>query len=127
MDEYTDWKIESNTLKISGFPASFKTKDVKELFITEPYIRWENDTVAYAVFESAVQARAAYSAFYHPEATVEPVIERERPPTTDVVARRMIAGALGMKAKKKTNEEIAQEIAKVKQVNNKSKKPKDYI
>lgn len=40
-------------------------------------------------------------------------LDLPRPVTTDIVARRMIAGALGVRAKKKTREEMDQDMYKI--------------
>ncbi|KAJ3306163.1 hypothetical protein HDV03_000397 [Kappamyces sp. JEL0829] len=105
---------ETTTLQLADFPAAFKTEDLLALFEgildIEFRIKWIDDTTALAVFANASQAKRAYAKVAgHPFIKVSPYtkqvvesIRAARPQTTDMVARRLIAGALGVRPRLKS-------------------------
>ncbi|KAJ3275654.1 Coiled-coil domain-containing protein r3hcc1l [Terramyces sp. JEL0728] len=114
--------FESTTgLDVSGFPPHFKTHDVIAIFKSVDTsglkLKWINDTSAIAIFPNQELAKRAYIATcQYPLANIKPCqtpvqtsnshnANSIRPTTTDMVARRLIAGALGMRPPKKSQEE----------------------
>lgn len=113
----------SHVVEIYDFPPSFVTDDLKReicLITHEPFdVKWVDDTHALGVFSSELAAKNALSMRNTGAAVrVRPLSEafegsrkkakacvrydilspfRERPETSSTVARRMVAGALGMK------------------------------
>ncbi|KAI9026283.1 hypothetical protein DFJ74DRAFT_704759 [Hyaloraphidium curvatum] len=129
---HVDGLDESVALECSGFPASWKTYHLEAAFTDvgvdkDAYrIKWVNDTSALIVFRSSIAAKQAYAAVctnpffkvrgYKGQLDNDRPAENEaRPVTSDVVARRLISGALGIAAKKRTPEERATEDAKLKE------------
>ncbi|KAI8907379.1 hypothetical protein EDD86DRAFT_276784 [Gorgonomyces haynaldii] len=114
--------MDTVVLKVSQFPPEFKTMDIMAMFPVIPEIKWEDDTTCYCIFDNQQDCRRAYLAgVNNPFAKVEPAelrIERSepRPVTTDIVARRMIAGALGVKPKTKTQRELEDDREKINRV-----------
>ncbi|KAI7875175.1 hypothetical protein K492DRAFT_240424 [Lichtheimia hyalospora FSU 10163] len=116
-------------LDCSGFPASFKTYHIQDMFrIYEDMpgsfkIKWMDDTRALIIFGSAATAKRAYiDNINNPTAKVKPYTGAveftsstkgepipQRPVTTDMVARRLVHGALGMKRPARTPEQLQQE------------------
>jgi len=109
-------------LDVFGFPATFKTHNLHEIFheyenMRGGYrIKWMDDTRALIIFEHPATARKAYlDNVANPMASVKPydgptdflqknannannpIPPRARPQTTDVVARRLVHGALGVR------------------------------
>ncbi|CAG8454756.1 10815_t:CDS:2 [Paraglomus brasilianum] len=109
-------------LDVFGFPATFKTHNLHEIFheyenMRGGYrIKWMDDTRALIIFEHPATARKAYlDNVANPLASVKPydgptdflqknannannaIPPRARPQTTDVVARRLVHGALGVR------------------------------
>ncbi|CDS08397.1 hypothetical protein LRAMOSA09760 [Lichtheimia ramosa] len=123
--------IEAGTtiLDCSGFPASFKTYHIQDMFrIYEDMpgsfkIKWMDDTRALIIFGSAATAKRAYiDNINNPTAKIRPYTGPveftaspkgepipQRPATTDMVARRLVHGALGMKRPTRTREQLQQE------------------
>ncbi|CDH52913.1 hypothetical protein RO3G_09832 [Lichtheimia corymbifera JMRC:FSU:9682] len=123
--------IEAGTtiLDCSGFPASFKTYHIQDMFrIYEDMpgsfkIKWMDDTRALIIFGSAATAKRAYiDNINNPTAKIRPYTGAveftastkgepipQRPVTTDMVARRLVHGALGMKRPTRTREQLQQE------------------
>ena len=129
----------TNTLELSGFPSTFKTADLISIFHkyeTQFRIKWIDDTHALIIFKDASIARAAYlDVGTTPFVRITPMKESgesfhrasespskqqgdkngSRPITTDMVARRLIAGALGVKAPRKSTLELDQDKQKLKE------------
>lgn len=120
------------TLECSGFPASWKTYHLEDAFSEGGTdrdsfrIKWVNDTCALIIFRSNTAAKQAYAQVCtNPFFKVTPFkgkldgpgpsVNEARPVTSDVVARRLISGALGLSVKKRTPEERAAEEAKLKE------------
>jgi len=104
-------------LDVCEFPASFKTHHLHEIF--QEYeamrggyrIKWMDDTRALIIFEHPATARKAYlDNVANPLAKVRPyegptdflqknpsAAPRPRPATTDMVAKRLVHGALGVR------------------------------
>jgi len=106
-------------LDIFDFPPSFKTHHLHEIF--QEYensrggyrIKWMNDTRALIIFEHPATARKAYlDNVTNQLATIKPYdgptdflqknpnnnsAQRIRPATTDMVAKRLVHGALGVR------------------------------
>jgi hypothetical protein len=119
-------------LECSGFPASWKTYHLEDAFSDGGAdrdsfrIKWINDTSALIIFGSTSAAKQAYATVCtNPFFKVTlfkgklegpgPAVNEARPVTSDVVARRLISGALGIAVKKRTPEERAAEDAKLKE------------
>ncbi|KAJ3261295.1 Coiled-coil domain-containing protein r3hcc1l, partial [Borealophlyctis nickersoniae] len=133
----------TTALEVYDFPAAFKTHELQLIF--EEYedvrggyrIKWLDDTRALVVFQHPSTAKMAYiSAVDHPFVKVRPYAGRvildsrpgsptERPVTTDMVARRLIAGALGVRSKRKTEEEAAVDKAKLQDIKDKRQAVKE--
>ncbi|CAG8602428.1 165_t:CDS:2 [Acaulospora morrowiae] len=103
-------------LDVLDFPASFKTHHLHEIFQEYEtmrggyHIKWMDDTRALIVFEHPATARKAYLDNVNNQlATIKPYEgptdflqknpsqPRARPPTTDMVAKRLVHGALGVR------------------------------
>jgi hypothetical protein len=125
-------------LDVFGFPATFKTHNLHEIFheyenMRGGYrIKWMDDTRALIIFEHPVTARKAYlDNVANQMATVKPyngptdflqknsnntnnnnaaaaVTPRARPQTTDVVARRMVHNALGVRGQRSPDQRQAE-------------------
>ncbi|KAI8900135.1 hypothetical protein BC833DRAFT_583125 [Globomyces pollinis-pini] len=111
-------------LDVSGFPSTFKAPDLISIFKGDFKIKWINDNQAILIFSTPSAAKLAYlSNVTHPFIKIKPcsaplplappVIDRSRPTTTDMVARRLIAGALGVRAPKKSQQEIDNDTLKL--------------
>ncbi|KAJ3042358.1 Coiled-coil domain-containing protein r3hcc1l [Rhizophlyctis rosea] len=132
-------KEPTKVLEVYDFPAIFKTHDLQQMF--EDFadvrggfrIKWLEDTRALVIFKHPSTAKSAFaSALDHPLAKVRPFTgtipgsrerspspDRARPVTSDMVARRLVAGALGVRSRRKTEEEAAADKAKLQEVKDK--------
>ncbi|KAJ3155915.1 Coiled-coil domain-containing protein r3hcc1l [Geranomyces variabilis] len=129
-----DYMEESNTcaLDVYDFPAAFKTHDLDLIFEGQQggrrggyTIKWMGDTRAVIVFQHPDSAKAAYAhALGNPFIRIKPyageilrdATDRPRIPApvrSDMVARRLVAGALGMRSPRKTAEEVAEDKRKL--------------
>ncbi|CAG8460001.1 3765_t:CDS:2 [Ambispora gerdemannii] len=117
-------------LDIFDFPASFKTHHLHEIF--QEYesmrggyrIKWMDDTRALIIFEHPATARKAYLDNVNNQmAQIKPydgptdflqkkdpnnAQPRARPVTTDMVAKRLVAGALGVRVQKSPEQRQAE-------------------
>ncbi|OZJ04097.1 hypothetical protein BZG36_02851 [Bifiguratus adelaidae] len=113
-------------LDCSGFPTTFKSHHLHDIF--RPYedshggykIKWMADDRALIIFNHPSTARKAYKETYHlPIVIIRPYTgpplnepartpPPRRPDTTDMVAKRLISGALGVKMSR-TAEQRAQD------------------
>ncbi|KAI9363338.1 hypothetical protein DFJ73DRAFT_810753 [Zopfochytrium polystomum] len=125
-----DW-TGTRTIECFDFPTRFKTEDVIDVFrecvedASTIRIKWISDSRAYVTFQSESIAKRAYAhSLSHPFVKVKPSTESPedrtednspRPVKTDSVARRLIAGALGVRPKKKTESELELERLKFQQ------------
>ncbi|KAI8917557.1 hypothetical protein DFJ77DRAFT_456828 [Powellomyces hirtus] len=119
----------TTVLDVYDFPTSFKTHDLELIF--EGFdrrrggftIKWMSDTRALIVFQHPDTAKAAYAhALGNPFIRVKPYageIERDdrprvpAPVKSDIVARRLVAGALGMRSPRKSADEAAADKRKL--------------
>ncbi|KAJ3324255.1 Coiled-coil domain-containing protein r3hcc1l [Boothiomyces sp. JEL0866] len=102
-------------LEVAGFPPQFKTHDVVAIFKSVDTsgikLKWVNDTSAIAIFPDQeigkllLISKTSIKPCAHPNQNSPPSSNTIRPTTTDMVARRLIAGALGMRPPKKSQEE----------------------
>ncbi|KAI9093089.1 hypothetical protein DFS34DRAFT_272148 [Phlyctochytrium arcticum] len=122
---------DSTTLHMYELPASFKTHDLDDIFqdlktVRGGYqIKWLTDTEALIIFLHPDAAKSAYArALGNPFIRVKPytgkvAISKEdrpvvaRPIMTDMVARRLVAGALGVRAVPKSKEEYEKDLLKL--------------
>ncbi|KAI8853480.1 hypothetical protein BC829DRAFT_382171 [Chytridium lagenaria] len=121
---FEDIDIPTTVLECYDFPPTARTSDLHDIFtdFTGYRVHWQTDTSALIVFSNATQAKSAYAkTLMNPFLKVRPFAGRPpnrnepegpRPVTTDKVARRLIAGALGMRVKKKTAEEEEADMKK---------------
>jgi hypothetical protein len=115
---------ESNGLEIWNFPSFYTKKELVALFGFKVDVKWVDDTRAVIHFDSPQDLKRGYLQLCgHPaikHKLYTPIEKRDRstrPTTTDMVARRMIAGALGMQSRlKKTASEIESDSLKLKMV-----------
>ncbi|KAI9209838.1 uncharacterized protein BJ171DRAFT_485171 [Polychytrium aggregatum] len=122
-------------LELYDFPPTWKTHDIHAIFrqfedAKGGYrLKWLEDTKALIIFGNALTAKTAYlETLDHPFVRVKPYEGRiptdgsnssqPRPVTTDMVARRMIAGALGVRTVRKTAEEMALDKQKLRDAEN---------
>ncbi|KAI8809250.1 hypothetical protein BJ742DRAFT_852929 [Cladochytrium replicatum] len=123
--------VETTAIEVFGFPETFKTHDVQNMYkeheSTGFKIKWIDDTSCLVIFTTSSIARAAYlktlsnpfvkvKPHTGPVPVVKPKESEERGPrpvTTDMVARRLVAGALGLPTRKKTQEEIERDRKKL--------------
>ncbi|KAJ3086488.1 hypothetical protein HK102_013047 [Quaeritorhiza haematococci] len=117
-DDHLDSNESTTILDVFGFPISFKTHDLQQIF--QEYesqggfrIKWLEDDRALIIFKQASTAKLAYlNTLDHPLVKVTPFRGKlpdkqnegpavPRPVTTDLVARRLISGALGLRTPKK--------------------------
>ncbi|KAJ3191350.1 Coiled-coil domain-containing protein r3hcc1l [Irineochytrium annulatum] len=114
----------TRALEVYDFDAAFKTQDIHSIYsdfqgdgFTRLYkLKWMTDTSAVLVFDSVKVAKQAYVKTMDSKVLkVRPWsgkvpdgdnADEARPVKTDKVARRLIAGALGVRAPKKTAEEV---------------------
>ena len=97
----------STILLIQDFPKSYESKDIQNLIskdFTEPLdfrIKWINDTSVHVIFKDSQLAQSILDANpNHPIAKFSIYNNNnrsQRPLTTDIVARRLVAGALGVR------------------------------
>ncbi|KAJ3414877.1 Coiled-coil domain-containing protein r3hcc1l [Chytridiales sp. JEL 0842] len=131
----------TNTIEVFDFPASFRTHDLIQIFAGDSLpsssirIKWINDTSALIGFENQSQAKRAYisaltspllsARTYHgpPIPSFEPT--GPRPVKTDLVARRLIAGALGVRAPRKNREVEEQKLKDAKSKREEEKRAKE--
>jgi hypothetical protein len=107
------------------FPASFKTHHLHDIFreyesMRGGYrIKWLEDTRALIIFEHPSTAKKAYlDNVANPLTKIRPYTgpisvkqlapPPRRPPTTDMVAKRLVAGALGVKVNKTPEQKAAE-------------------
>ncbi|KND01213.1 uncharacterized protein SPPG_04304 [Spizellomyces punctatus DAOM BR117] len=128
----------TTVLDVYDFPAAFKTHDIEEIFQDFSHsrggyrIKWISDTQALIIFQHPDTAKAAYAAALgNPFIKVKPYtgkVSRDtasdrplapRPIMTDMVARRLVAGALGVRSKRKTEEEAARDRQKLQEAKDK--------
>ncbi|TPX69085.1 hypothetical protein SpCBS45565_g02747 [Spizellomyces sp. 'palustris'] len=134
----------TTVLDVHDFPAAFKTHDIEEIFQDFSHsrggfqIKWISDTQALIIFQhpdtdfGAQTAKAAYAAAlgnpfikvkpYTGKVSKDTVADRQsapRPIMTDMVARRLVAGALGVRSKRKTEEEAARDKQKLQEAKDK--------
>ncbi|KAJ3217490.1 hypothetical protein HDU67_007853 [Dinochytrium kinnereticum] len=133
---YEDLDVPTTVLECFDFPPSARTSDLHDVFqdfqgVSGPIYRihWLTDTSALIVFPSAGQAKSAYAKTLSNPFVKNPKVQDQSqqvlPPTPtspplkkktpDKVARRLIAGALGMRVKKKTAEEEEADLKKIKE------------
>ncbi|KXS20870.1 hypothetical protein M427DRAFT_347333 [Gonapodya prolifera JEL478] len=120
----------TKVLKISSFPASWKAHDIENIYkayVGSFRIKWIDDTSAYVIFRDVRTAAFAssvgdpfivvtpHSEPIKDETTEEEVERGPRPVTTDLVARRLISGALGINVRR-TSEGRKAEEAKLAEV-----------
>ncbi|KAI8812585.1 hypothetical protein BJ742DRAFT_768192 [Cladochytrium replicatum] len=123
--------IETTAIEVYGFPETFKTHDIQNMYkeheSTGFKIKWIDDTSCLVIFTTSSIAKAAYvktlsnpfvkvKPHTGPVPVVKPKESEERGPrpvTTDMVARRLVAGALGLPTRKKTQEEIERDRKKL--------------
>ncbi|KAJ3329703.1 R3H and coiled-coil domain-containing protein 1 [Blyttiomyces sp. JEL0837] len=129
------WESTGSTrvLECYDFSPSFKTEDLVGILTdttssggNDFRIKWINDTSALFIFQNEASAKKSYArAVTSPFVKVRPFegpVPTDssrpelsvRPVKTDVVARRMIAGALGVRARKKTASEEEEDKKKIK-------------
>ncbi|KAJ3150702.1 hypothetical protein HDU86_006319 [Geranomyces michiganensis] len=129
-----DYTEESNTcaLDVYDFPSSFKAHDLDLIFEGQQggrrggyTIKWMGDTRAVIVFQHPDTAKAAYAhALGNPFIRIKPYageITRDStdhpripaPVRSDMVARRLVAGALGMRSPRRTAEEVGEDKRKL--------------
>ena len=99
--------MDSSVLLVSDFPSHFSEKDLINAIIDlgklEFSFKWRNDTETLLVFKNSTAARNIYiKNISNPKLKIDvynepPIDLSPRPVRTDVVARRMVAGALGLK------------------------------
>ena len=112
---------ESNALEIWNFPSYYTKKELESLFGLQVEINWIDDTSAIIRFSTPQDLKRGYLQLSgHPTIKHKIYIPMEkrdrssRPKTTDMVARRMIAGALGMQSRlKKTASEKEEDSLKL--------------
>ncbi|KAI8367705.1 uncharacterized protein BYT42DRAFT_648706 [Radiomyces spectabilis] len=118
----------TTVLDCRDFPASFRTHHLHDIF--RPYedmrggyrIKWMDDTRALVIFAHPATAKRAYiDNFSNPLAKIRPYegptdglrVDRgpvpPRPATTDMVARRLVHGALGVRSPSKSADQRAAE------------------
>ncbi|XP_068448756.1 coiled-coil domain-containing protein R3HCC1L [Clinocottus analis] len=110
----------SHIVEIYDFPAEFKSEDLLKLF--QPYqqrgfdIKWIDDSHVLGLFSSPIAAREALRS-KHPLMKLRPLSQsssdmkakarscsdyllpaKERPPTSAMLARKLVMGALGVKS-----------------------------
>jgi hypothetical protein len=111
----------TKALLVKDFPSAFKTIDIIAIFKETPRIKWIDDTSCLAIFRDPAMAKIEYiNTCTHPFIKISPYREPmrsvgPRPQTTDMVARRLIAGALGMKPLQKSLREIESDALKLEQ------------
>ncbi|KAI8822448.1 uncharacterized protein EV422DRAFT_613562 [Fimicolochytrium jonesii] len=134
-----DWVEDASTttLDIHSFPPAFRTHDLELIFEDFTHtrggfrIKWVDDTRALVVFRHPDTARAAYAkALGNPFIRVKPhtgeipddgyrTPRSPAPVKSDMVARRLVAGALGMRSAKKTAEEVERDREKLQKARDK--------
>ncbi|XP_076467355.1 uncharacterized protein LOC143298347 isoform X2 [Babylonia areolata] len=140
-----------HVIEISDFPASFQTADLltafKEFMNRGFDIKWVDDTHALGVFSSAIAANDALK-MIHPMMKVKPLSEaskqsrlkakrsqeflqpfKPRPQTSAVAARRLVAGALGLKSNvpKEKRDEERKALKEAREKKRKDRKTKEDI
>ncbi|KAJ3188628.1 hypothetical protein HDU85_004342 [Gaertneriomyces sp. JEL0708] len=120
------------TLELS-VPPIFKTHDIDSILADLQNsrggykIHWKNDTTAFAVFQHPLTAKSGFAAATQipfvsvkpycgkmdTSATDTPAEAKSRPVMTDMVARRLVAGALGMRTRQKSQEAVAADLEKI--------------
>ncbi|KAI9011407.1 hypothetical protein BC832DRAFT_344655 [Gaertneriomyces semiglobifer] len=120
------------TLELS-VPPTFKTYDIDAIFVDLQNsrggykIHWKNDTTAFATFQHPLTAKSGFAAATQipfvsvkpycgkmdTSATDTPAEAKSRPVMTDMVARRLVAGALGMRTRQKSQEAVAADLQKI--------------
>ncbi|KAG2226961.1 hypothetical protein INT45_006368 [Circinella minor] len=125
--------INNNThiLDCFGFPSSFKTYHLQSIFSKYDHvqggyrIKWMDDTRALIIFAHSQTAKRAYlDSMNNPQIKIRPYTDGiecsesqeeqpipRRPATTDMVARRLINGALGVRGPTRTPEQREKERA----------------
>ena len=95
------------SLKISNFPSSFTESDFKRIFGYFVNIQWIHDTECVITFKDSQSAKKAFLInANNPNVKIEVHNDTTmynagpRPIATDIVAKRLVAGALGIKVKK---------------------------
>jgi hypothetical protein len=96
------------SILVENIPTAFKTNHLEQIFGVHDIdfkVKWRNDTTALLQFKDKESAKSVFlqhivKGFY----TIQPCTEKaviqqrkKRPVTTDLVARRLIHGALGVK------------------------------
>ena len=101
-----------SVLRVYDFPPSFREDDliqsIKDLEFLDFRFSWINDTETLLVFSNCTDAKNIYlknisnaNLKIQVYNQIEEISNEPRPVKTDVVARRMVAGALGLKFKDK--------------------------
>ncbi|KAI7860779.1 hypothetical protein BDC45DRAFT_492785 [Circinella umbellata] len=121
----------THILDCFGFPSSFKTYHLQSIFskydnVQGGYrIKWMDDTRALIIFVHSQTAKRAYlDSINNPQIKIRPYTDGiessesqeeqpipRRPATTDMVARRLINGALGVRGPTRTPEQREKERA----------------
>ncbi|KAH6592219.1 hypothetical protein BASA50_008209 [Batrachochytrium salamandrivorans] len=124
---------ETRVLELTGIPTTLKHADIR-LLLSDPLKRPgsftlhnSTDTSAYAVFPTSAAARMAYH-YVKDDCTMKvvPYVEMSastlesplfapacRPVTTDMAARRLISGALGIRTPKKSQAALEEDRRKM--------------
>ncbi|KAL5037628.1 hypothetical protein BDV3_007267 [Batrachochytrium dendrobatidis] len=132
---------ETRVLEVCGIPPFFRQSNIQRLMSesikqnVHISVKMESETKAFVLFPTSTLACTAYhNTKNHPEVQVKPSIEYTiespraptsgslRPVTTDMTARRLIAGALGIQTPQKSKQGMAEDRRKLQEARDAKKR-----